>query len=164
MKTIEIFGILLKKGGYEMERKEKVFRVILIVLSIILFSYAGYSMLTSTEPEQIITWSTEGDYCFAVGVSYDGDTFEPGIYHFYNERLSDLSKVAAWEIYASKTPLNNRSQLKESKSVAIVGGAEDLEYTVDISQGNYIYIKYRGDKEKTDANSLVVDWTPSETN
>jgi hypothetical protein len=106
-------------------------------------------------------WSTEEDYFFAVDVPFDGDTFKPGIYHFRNERLSDLRKVAAWEIYASKTPLNNISELKEDESVAIVGGSEDLEYTVDISSGNYIYVKYRGDKEITDANSLVVDWTPS---
>ena len=111
--------------------------------------------------EQLAMWSMKEDYCFAVEAPFDGDTYKPGIYHFYNKRLSDLRKVAAWEIYASKTPRNNRSELKEDESVAIVGGTEDLEYTVDISAGNYIYVKYRGVEGRSESNSLVIDWTPS---
>ncbi|WP_027399856.1 hypothetical protein [Anaerovorax odorimutans] len=147
-----------------MEKKPvdwKKFIIVFTGILLICLVTVCYAHFRTPKPDQIIMWSTEGDYCFAVDAPFEGDTFKPGIYHFYNKRLSDLRKVAAWEIYASKTPRNNRSELKEDESVAIVGGAEDLEYTVDISSGNYIYVKYRGDKELTDANSLTVDWTPS---
>ncbi|QIB68268.1 hypothetical protein Ami103574_02595 [Aminipila butyrica] len=148
-----------KKG--KIKTSERAFQIILTVLSIILFSYVWYTAIGSEKSDQIVMWSLKEDYCFAVDAPFDGDVFEPGIYHFRNERLSDIRKVAAWEIYASKTPRKNRSELREDESVAIVGGTEDLEYTVDISPGNYIYVKYRGVEERSEANSLVVDWMPS---
>lgn len=121
-------------------------------------AYLEFGPNRAPKPEQIVMWSSDEDYCFAVDASFDGDTFKPGRYHFYDDNVITSGGGRAWEIFASKEPLLSRADLTDDKSVAIVGGPEELDYTVDISSGNYIYVKYRGQDE----GSLIVDWTPTE--
>lgn len=89
------------------------------------------------------TWALLDNYAFAVEVdSYEGDVFEAGEYIFKEDLVLDGQVPVIWDIYVSAEYKNSISELQESELKGSVGGMEKAELTIELSAGQYVYVKY----------------------
>lgn len=89
------------------------------------------------------TWALLDNYAFAVEVdSYEGDVFEAGEYIFKEDLVLDGQVPVIWDIYVSAEYKNSISELQESELKGSVGGVEKAELTIELSAGQYVYVKY----------------------
>lgn len=117
-----------------------------------------YLELRPPQTENIIMWSSNSDYCFAVDAPYDGDTYKTGTYHFYQDNVNTPAKAKAWDIYVGYNPKGQTSKISDMEYMGIVGTYENKELTIDIPAGKYVYVKHRGGENFE--GSLEVDYTP----
>lgn len=93
-----------------------------------------------------IEWADLNNYCFAVeNDSYDGDIISSGSYHFYPEHVSGVENgriPIVWDIYVSSNLYSNISQLNDKEWIGAVGGISKDELTINLSKGQYVYVKY----------------------
>ena len=108
-----------------------------------------------------IEWGNLSSYCCAVEIDeYDGDIIEAGTYRVYPDLVSGLDKgriAIVWDVYTSETLYNNISELKESEYRGSVGGMSKNEITLDLSSGQYLYIKYNPVANNNPTGIIIID-------
>ena len=90
-------------------------------------------------------WAGPSNYVFAVEIdSYNGDIFEKGTYRFYPDLVTITSNEipVVWDIYVSDELYNSTSQFLDSQLQATVGGINNLEATLELEKGQYVYVIY----------------------
>lgn len=90
-------------------------------------------------------WAGLTNYMFAVEKEdFDGDVFESGDYRFYvrGTAAEPEDTVIVWDIYVSKNCYTNQSELNEYEYVSSVGGNSNVEDTIYLSKGDYVYLNY----------------------
>lgn len=89
------------------------------------------------------TWALFDNYAFAVEVdSYEGDVFEAGEYNFKEDLVLDGQVPVIWDVYVSDEQKSSLSELQESELKGSIGGMEKAELTIELSAGQYVYVKY----------------------
>ncbi|MER2081251.1 MAG: zinc-ribbon domain-containing protein [Ruminococcus sp.] len=86
---------------------------------------------------------TDSDFVFAVEVEdFDGDVYSEGTYRFYPTDVIESRNYipTVWDIYVSDKLYSKISDLDKSSLVDTVGGLDQLETTVDLKKGQYVYI------------------------
>lgn len=91
------------------------------------------------------SWALDSHYMFAVETEFDGDIFEAGAYHFYPSCVFGLdtgSIPVVWDIYVSNNMYSSLNQLSEKELAGSVGGQTQLDLSLELEAGQYVYIKY----------------------
>lgn len=132
-------------------------------------SYEDYQEKAERENDKVvgknyirkIEWGNLTNYCCAVEIDeYDGDVLESGTYRIYPDLVSGLDKgriAIVWDVYTSETLYNNISELKESEYRGSVGGMSKNEITLDLSSGQYLYIKYNPVANNNPTGIIIID-------
>lgn len=119
------------------------------------------SVVEEKNYETKITWAALNNYCCAVEIdSYDGDKLQAGTYRFYPDFVSGLEngRVAiVWDIYVSENLYNQLSDLKDSEYKGTVGGISKNEIELDLSKGEYVYVKYNPVANNDPTGVLIIE-------
>lgn len=110
-----------------------------------------------TEYKTSTVWENKTDYVFSVEADYDGDIYKAGTYEFTPVDVDTESgkTPVVWEIYVSETLYDNINDLKPEEKKASVGGTDNTSTTIDLKQGQYVYILYKGSGDNTTGNLQV---------
>ena len=90
-------------------------------------------------------WAAESNYVFAVETdSYDGDVFEKGTYRFYPDLVTVTGNEIpiVWDIYVSDELYSSMEQVLDTQLKATVGGINNLDTTLELKKGQYVYVVY----------------------
>lgn len=108
-----------------------------------------------------IEWGNLTNYCCAVEIDeYDGDVLESGTYRIYPDLVSGLDKgriAIVWDVYTSQNLYSNISELNKSEYRGSVGGITKNELTLDLSSGQYLYIKYNPVANNNPTGIIVIN-------
>lgn len=108
-----------------------------------------------------ITWAALDNYCCAVEIdTYDSDKIQEGTYRFYPDLVSGLENgriAIVWDIYVSKNLYSQLSELKESEYKGTVGGISKNEIELDLSKGEYVYVKYNPVANNDPTGVLIIE-------